>query len=55
MYKLIEQKTQWETIKYIHRLSDDAGIPIDPANSDYAEYLRWLAEGNTPHPLEENT
>jgi hypothetical protein len=55
MYKLIEQKTQWETIKCIHRLSDDAGIPIDPDNSDYAEYLRWLSEGNTPLPAEENT
>ena len=24
------------------------GIPKDPTNSDYAEYLEWVAAGNTP-------
>ena len=23
------------------------GIPKDPANTDYAAYLEWVAEGNT--------
>ena len=34
----------------IHR-SDGAWIPTDPANSDYAEYLRytaWVDAGNAP-------
>lgn len=32
------------------RLEDNAFIPFDPANTDYAEYLKWLEAGNTPLP-----
>lgn len=35
----------------ILRLRDNALIPADPANSDYAEYQRWLAAGNTVQAL----
>jgi hypothetical protein len=29
-------------------------IPFDPANTDYAEYLKWLDAGNTPLLAEGN-
>ena len=35
--------------KEILKRSDGANIPLDPANSDYAEYLRfteWVEAGN---------
>jgi len=44
------QLTQGDTIL---RLSDNAFIPPDPANTDYAAYLQWLSEGNTPLPAPE--
>jgi hypothetical protein len=28
-------------------------IPFDISNSDYQEYLKWVAEGNTPAPPDE--
>ena len=37
----------------ILRFSDNAFIPPDPANTDYAAYLAWLEEGNTPLPAPE--
>jgi len=28
-------------------------IPINEENADYQEYLKWVAEGNTPEPADE--
>ena len=27
-------------------------IPLNPDNTDYQEYLAWVAEGNTPLPAD---
>jgi hypothetical protein len=42
------QLTQYNTII---RLDDNANIPMDPGNTDYQDYLAWVALGNTPEPV----
>jgi len=37
----------------VFRIVDGASIPLDPANTDYAAYLEWVAAGNTPLPADE--
>ena len=44
---------QLTTKDFIKRLSDNAFIPFDQANTDYQAYLKWLDEGNTPLPADE--
>jgi len=44
---------QLTTSDTILRLADNAFIPPDPANTDYAAYLAWLEAGNTPDPAPE--
>ena len=50
MYKLYQGGMQQQ---FVIRLADNAFIPFDAANTDYQQYLEWLAEGNTPEPAEE--
>ena len=43
MYQLLNRN-------WVIRKLDEARIPLEPANTDYQAYLKWLAEGNTPLP-----
>jgi len=47
MYKLYKDIITGN-VGCIIRLSDNATIPFDPANTDYQAFLRWCEEGNTP-------
>ena len=52
MYQLVNDLVTGQPAQCIKRLADNAFIPFDPANTDYQEYLEWLAEGNEPLPAE---
>jgi hypothetical protein len=53
MYKLAQLSWGQTEPSCVIRLSDNAGIPFDPANTDYQQYLAWCAEGNQPLPADE--
>jgi hypothetical protein len=52
MYKLIKN-SRAQTVDTVQRTADGACIPFDPDNTDYQAYLKWLEEGNTPEPADE--
>ena len=53
MYKKVNNLIENKGTEVILRTTDNAYIPFDPANTDYQEYLEWLAEGNQPEPADE--
>jgi len=55
MYKLTNPLAPSTEMTCVIRISDKAAIPINPNNTDYQEYLKFLAEGNTPLPADEVT
>ena len=52
MYKIVKDPFNGEVLA-IRRIADSALIPLSAANTDYQEYLKWVAEGNTPEAADE--
>ena len=52
MYQQVKKSDGSISSTVVKRLTDNAFIPFDEANTDYQKYLEWLAEGNEPLPAE---
>lgn len=52
-YKL-QKGAIFNEVQSVLNIEKGLHIPFDPANTDYQEYLAWLAEGNTPTPADES-
>ena len=53
-YKLTNDAVTGEELPFI-LLEEGVFIPKDTDNTDYQEYLAWVAEGNTPDPADQNS
>ena len=51
MYKLLKDMNG--NVTSVLLIEQRASIPFDPANTDYQQYLAWVAQGNTPIPADE--
>lgn len=52
MYKLLKNDETGLTRNMVLRVTDNTFIPFDEDNTDYQEYLKWIAKGNTPESAE---
>ena len=52
-YKLAKSSDGIESLCKVTEDQTIWWIPFDPDNTDYQEYLKWVAEGNQPLPADE--
>jgi hypothetical protein len=53
MYQQIKPPFEGAEAQCIKRLSDNAFIPFDPANTDYQAFLKYQAEGGKVYGADE--
>ena len=52
IYKLVNN-LGYESVSLFKGSDFIMNIPFIPDNTDYQEYLKWVAAGNTPEPADE--
>lgn len=53
MYKQLRNPITKEINAIVQRLSDNACIPFDPANTDYQAFLKYQSEGGKVYGADE--
>ena len=53
MYRLVKNSFGEISSEFVQRVADFALIKTGADNTDYQQYLAWLAEGNEPLPADE--
>ena len=53
-YKLYKTFTGTDAAMTTNEDGSITSFMFDEANTDYQAYLKWVSEGNTPLPAEEN-